>query len=329
MATVVEAVAPTPIATAPAVIGPITGTISTMPRERSDQDPVGLADRPERERQDDRHDCDQDHLAAHECAELQVDQCPGIADQLALRSWHEGADEADRPVALEDPVGGAREHEEDPDHDFERLQAELDAWTHEARRRRKLLQPLLQRDEELVLYARRVVGRLVEIAGRRGKRRDAERLFDLPERAGNDEPDEQPDQADKDQVVNCDAHALRHAAASKRLDSRSHRRSDHEGEEEERDDEAEAPDGNGEDPDAEHDERPDGCSARRARELLERSPLLSGGHVCFYPAPRGSKRGGLQVLPVWAGSPTQAARCFSAVTAERLGRSRSGQVSRR
>ena len=31
MATVVEAVAPTPIATAPAVIGPITGTISTSP----------------------------------------------------------------------------------------------------------------------------------------------------------------------------------------------------------------------------------------------------------------------------------------------------------
>ena len=104
---------------------------------------AGLVDRPERERQDGCNDCDQDQLAAHECSELEVDERPGIADQLAFRSWYQRAHEADRPVSLEDPVGGAREHEEDPDHDLERLQAKLDAWADEARRRRKLLQSLL------------------------------------------------------------------------------------------------------------------------------------------------------------------------------------------
>ena len=183
-----------------------------------------------------------------------------------------------------------------------------------------------------MLHARRVVGRLIEIAGRRRQRRDAERLLDLPERPGNDEPDEKRDQADKGQVVNRDADARRHATpgsastpgrmaaaitkARKRSATTRRRRQTAM---------AKTP-------------MPSTTSVQTAarRAVPESSskrsaPLSRAGpwtHLLSTPAhPLGANAGACE-LPVWAGSPTQAdvaSRCG----AERLGIERHGQVSQR
>src|SRR5256885_158975 len=55
------------------------------PGEGADEDEVGQADRPERERQQRADEQDEQRLAAHERPELQVDQVPRVAQPLALR----------------------------------------------------------------------------------------------------------------------------------------------------------------------------------------------------------------------------------------------------
>ena len=68
-----------------------------------------------------RDEGDQDQLSADEGAELLVDQRPGVAQLLALRSGQHARDQVDCPVTFEDPVGADREREQDPDQHLDRL----------------------------------------------------------------------------------------------------------------------------------------------------------------------------------------------------------------
>ena len=104
-----DAVKPTATASAPATSGPITGTISTRPANAPTRSQYGspIAQKSSESAIPTSHD--QQHLPAHERAEPQVDQRPRVAHQLALRSRDQRADDVDRLVALEDPVGGGGE----------------------------------------------------------------------------------------------------------------------------------------------------------------------------------------------------------------------------
>src|SRR5205807_102823 len=88
--------------------------------EDPDQEPVAEAVEPERKAEERRDERDQEELAADERAELEVDQIPGVADDLAPVARDEREDEPLRPLALEHPVGRNGEGEDDPDDDLER-----------------------------------------------------------------------------------------------------------------------------------------------------------------------------------------------------------------
>ena len=90
------------------------------PREDAEEQPVRLAVEPEREGEQRRDEHDQQELAADERAELLVDEHPRVAGDAPVAPRHERLHEADRPVALEDPVRGDGEREEDRDEHLER-----------------------------------------------------------------------------------------------------------------------------------------------------------------------------------------------------------------
>ena len=157
-------------------------------------------------------------------------------------------------VALEDPVGADREHEQDPDEDLEQRLRHRDRGVEEARARRELPQPLVDRAQDLVPDPVRVDGGVVELR-LRGRHR-ADRVVDLRDRDRHDEVEEEPDRGEEAEVVEDDADAARHARpAVEPLDARPHRRGDHEAEEEQRDDDPDLPERECEDDDRDGDER--------------------------------------------------------------------------
>ena len=134
---------------------------------------------------------DEQELAAHEGAELQVDQHPRVARHAAVTARHDRLHERDRPVAVEDPVRTDREHEQDSDEDLEQLLRDRDRGMEERRAGRELTQPLVDRAQDLVPDAVRVLRRVVEL-GRRG-RHVADRVVDLGDRHRHDEVEKEPD----------------------------------------------------------------------------------------------------------------------------------------
>ena len=156
-------VSPTPIASAPAAIGPTTGMISTSPAKAPSEQPVREPERPEDEGEHDRDRGDQERLAAHVGAELGVDQVPGVPDALPLRPGEERADQILGPVALEDPVRGAREREEDPEPDLEHGQRDRDRRVDQLRAGGDVLEPPLEAGEDLVPDPRRLLRLLAEL----------------------------------------------------------------------------------------------------------------------------------------------------------------------
>ena len=111
--------------------------------EGADEEPVRHADRPEGERQ--------------RCRRRAGSAAPGrvrtrrasrsIRSHVSRTSFRFGRgrsehDEVDRLVALEDPVGGCGEDEEDPDDHLERRDADLRGRLHELGSRRQVLEAL-------------------------------------------------------------------------------------------------------------------------------------------------------------------------------------------
>ena len=119
-----------------------------------EQEPVGLADEEERRRDDGGDDRDQEQLAAHEGAELEVDQLPRVAHLLPLRPRNEARHEVDEAVALEDPVRRRREGEEDADEDLQRFFAGAQRRMDELADRGQMAESPLQPVEDLLLDAR-------------------------------------------------------------------------------------------------------------------------------------------------------------------------------
>ena len=78
-ATCHDSVSPTPTASAPAAIGPDHRDDLDEAREGAHEDEVREADRPERKREDGPNEHDQQRRPAHERAQLEVDQVPGVA----------------------------------------------------------------------------------------------------------------------------------------------------------------------------------------------------------------------------------------------------------
>jgi len=126
-----ESVSPTPIASAPAASGPITGTISTRPANAPTRIQYGSpTTRNARERRVPTRMTRIPWPRTY-APELEVDQRPGVPDGLPFRAGEQRADQIDRTVALEDPVGRARQYEEDRDQSFERLDRQRQARTDE------------------------------------------------------------------------------------------------------------------------------------------------------------------------------------------------------
>ena len=159
-----DAVSPAAIASTPAARGPITGTISTIPAETADQQPVGQAVQPERERERRGDEGDHQQLAAHERAELGVDQVPGVPHDDPLLPAQQPEDESLGALLLEHPVGGHGKGEEDADQHLERGAAVGDCRMDQAGAAWKPLQPVLDADEDLSLEP-------VGLARRRRRRR--------------------------------------------------------------------------------------------------------------------------------------------------------------
>ena len=170
IATVQPAVSPTPTAIAPAASGPTIGIELDEPRERADQQPVRLSVEPEGERQQHRDEHHEQELAAHEGAELHVDEHPRVARHPPVLARQHRLHERDRGVALEDPVGADREHEQDPDEDLEQRLRHGDRGVEEAPARRELPEPLVDRAQDLVPDPVRVVGGVVELRTSRSAR---------------------------------------------------------------------------------------------------------------------------------------------------------------
>ena len=243
------------------------------PGEDADEQPVGQPDRPERKRQCRRDERDQQQLSADERAQLEVDQVPGVADDLALPARQRATARADRSVALEDPVRGGREGEEDADERLEHLEGHVDRGAQD-RGRVQPLEPVLERDEHLVADACRVLRGALEVLRRRGDAVRAERLLHLVERARDDQPEEESDQPDEDGVVEQHSCGARDPPAGERLDARPHRRGDDEREEEQAEDRLELPEGERRQDDRQSDERRDEGSPGG---LLHLQPVLALG----------------------------------------------------
>ena len=154
---------------------------------------------------------------------------------------HERLDERDRPVALEDPVGADGEHEQDPDEDLEQRLRHGDRRVEEARSGRELPQPLVDCGEDLMPDPVRVDGGVMKLR-LRGRQLAADRMVDLRNRDGHDQIEEQADRSEETEVVDDDACAAGYSEAPvEPLDARSHRRGDHETEEEQRNHDPELP----------------------------------------------------------------------------------------
>ena len=107
---------------------------------------------------------------------------------------YERLHEADRPVALEDPVRRHREDEQDADEHLERGLRHLESGVDELGTARQPPQPLLETAEDLALDT----GRLTSLLMERGRRRC--RLH-LVNRARHEEPQNDPhDQQDREVV---------------------------------------------------------------------------------------------------------------------------------
>ena len=130
--------------------------------EHADEQPVRQPDRPEGGREHRPDDDDEHALTPHERTELEVDQLPRVTHGLTLAAWHDRAGDVDRAFALEDPVRRGREDEERADEDLERHPAVLDGGIEELRARGQVVQPAIERHEEVVLDARRALSFLSE-----------------------------------------------------------------------------------------------------------------------------------------------------------------------
>ena len=217
-------------------------------------------------------------MPSDERPEFEIDENPGVADELPFWPRDERADESDRAVALEDPVGGGGEDEEDANQNLECLRADLEARTNQLGRRGEVAQPLLECDEYFVLDARRVLGRLGEVVSRGRNGGDAKSRLNLPERSRHDKPGEQGDQPDNGQIVDRHANALRDAPSTECLDSGAHRSGEHEAKEHQRHDKPQLPDADADDGDAENDERGDSNAACSVREISPRAFGLGWTH---------------------------------------------------
>jgi hypothetical protein len=176
-------------------------------------------------------------LPTHVRAELQVDEVPGVAQRLALRSRQESRDQVDRAVALEDPVRGDGEGEEDAHDDLHGERSDRERLA----RARQVLEPVLEMHEHLVLDAGRVVLRLLEVAGLGRDALDAERLLHLVQRPRHGEPQQQADEGEHPQIVERDPDPARHAPLREPLHARPHRRGDDDPQEEQADQQLELP----------------------------------------------------------------------------------------
>ena len=166
---------------------------------------------------------------------------------------HHRLHEPDRSVALEDPVSADREHEQDPDEDLEQSPRHGDRGVQQARSRRELSEPLVDRAQDLVPDPVRVDGCGVKLRPRR--RHLADRVVDLRDRGRHDEVEEERDRGEEAEVVDDHADATRHAGpAVQPLHARPHRRRDHEAEEEQGDHHPELPERQCGDDDREGDE---------------------------------------------------------------------------
>ena len=158
-----------------------------------------------------------------------------------MPAGNERLHEADRRVALEDPVCADGEHEQDPDEDLEQRLRHGDRGVKEARARGKLPQSLVDRAQDLVPDPLRVDGGVMQLR-LRGRQLAADRVVDLRDRDGHDEIEKEPDCGEKAEVMEDDARALRHSRASiEPVHARPHRRCDHEAEKEQCDDDPELP----------------------------------------------------------------------------------------
>ena len=99
---------------------------------------------------------DQDQLAAHEGAELEVDQPPGLARLLPPAPRQQGEHDLLGTLPLEDPVGGAREQEEETDDHLDRLAGQLDPRIEKLGRRGEVVEPPLEADQEVALETARM-----------------------------------------------------------------------------------------------------------------------------------------------------------------------------
>src|SRR5437879_5335951 len=110
-------------------------------------------------------------------------------------------------VALEDPVGGCAESEEDANHDLKGLRAYLGCRIDQRRSLWKVAKPLLQRCQHLMLHAGRGLRSVCNLRLPAG----AERVIDLVERTRYRERERDGDQPEEREVVECEARRPRHA----------------------------------------------------------------------------------------------------------------------
>ena len=82
---------------------------------------------------------------------------------LRLGLGKQRGDEVDGSVPFEDPVRRAGEDEEEPEHDLEHLERDLDSRVQHLACLRHLAQPLVDRGEDFVLDALRVGRLLVDL----------------------------------------------------------------------------------------------------------------------------------------------------------------------
>ena len=121
---------------------------------------------------------------------------PRVVDELAVADGEQRGHEAHGVVALEDPVGGGREDEEDADRDLDAQQRHLERRVDKLLRTREPLQPAVQPAEQLAFQAGLVLG-------------VPDRVLHLRDRAWDDGPEQQPEGGDERGVVEEDGGAAR------------------------------------------------------------------------------------------------------------------------
>ena len=126
-------------------------------------------------------------------------------------------DEVDGACPLEDPVGGRRQDEEDPEEGLEDLQRHLHGGMKQLACRRNLAKAFVDCVENVVLDPRGVPGFLVDLRFRRA----AQRALHLIDCAGNDHPEGECDHADQKDVVDEEAESTGDSGPREPLDSRA------------------------------------------------------------------------------------------------------------